>query len=87
MGCEMANRNTLSVNSLENFKKWLEIDGWKLQETKGDYEVLRAIKEGRKHPLIVYKRHETNGAKDLAHYTVLDRDIGVIRAYLKSKGE
>lgn len=79
----MANRNTLSVNKLEAFKTWLEKDGFELQETKGFYEALRAVKKDRKYPLIVYFRHETNNGKKLVHYSVLDRDMGVIRAFLK----
>ena len=81
----MANRNTLSVKAIDNFKKWLEEYGWQVQEPKGDYEVLRATKEGRKHPLIVYYRFDTNGGKELVHYTVLDRDMGAVRAFLKKK--
>jgi hypothetical protein len=81
----MANRGTLSVTKLKNFEAWLISDGWQIQESKGDYEVLRATKEGRKHPLIVYYRHDTNGGKELVHYTVFDRDMGVVRAYLKKK--
>ena len=81
----MANRNTLSVKDIFEFKIWLEKDGWKLQETKGFYEALRAVKQGRKHPLIVYYRHDTNNGTELQHYTVLDRDMGVVWAYLKEK--
>lgn len=81
----MANRNTLAVTKLDDFKDWLVLDGWQIQEPNGDYEVLRATKEGRKHPLIVYYRHDTNGGKALVHYTLLDRDVGVARAYLKKK--
>ena len=81
----MANRNTLSVTSLANFTEWLIGDGWQIQKPKGDYEVLRATKEGRKHPLIIYYRHDTNGGKKLVHYTVLDRDMGAVRAFLKKK--
>ena len=81
----MANRSTLSVNKIDEFKAWLEKDGWQIQETKGFYEVLRAVKQGRKHPLLVYFRHDTNNETKLVHYTVLDRDIGVVWEYLKEK--
>ncbi len=81
----MANRNTLSVRTIDKFKHWLVADGWQIQEPKGDYEVLRATKEGRKHPLLVYYRHDTNGGEELVHYTVADRDMGVVRAFLKKK--
>lgn len=83
----MANRHTLSVDSIDHFKKWLISDGWQTQEPKGYYEVLRATKEGKKHPLVVYKRHDTNGGKELVHFTVADRDMGVVRAFLKTKRE
>ena len=83
----MANRHTLHINDIDNFKKWLISDGWQIQDTKGFYEVLRAIKESKKHPLIVYYRHDTNRGKDLVHYTVADRDMGVVRAYLKERKE
>lgn len=81
----MANRNTLSVIAIDDFKSWLVSNGWQIQVPRGFYEVLRATKEGRKHPLIVYWRHDTNGGKELVHYTVLDRDMGAVRAFLKNK--
>lgn len=81
----MANRHIIAVNKLDDFKAWLGTDGWQIQEPKGDFEVLRATKDGRKHPLLVYYRHDTNGGKELVHYTVCDRDMGVVRAYLKKK--
>lgn len=83
----MANRNTLSVKKIDEFKAWLEKNGWQLQKTKGFYEVLRAVKQGRKHPLIVYYRHDTHKGTELVHYTVLDRDFGVVKAFLRSKYE
>ena len=79
----MANRHTLSVKRLDEFKEWLENNGWQVQETKGFYEVLRAVKENRKHPFIVYWRHDTNNGNELVHYTVLDRDMGIIRQFLR----
>ena len=79
----MANRNTLSVKRLDEFKEWLENNGWQVQETKGFYEALRAVKKDRKHPLIVYWRHNTNNGNELVHYTVLDRDMGIIRQFLR----
>lgn len=81
----MANRHTLAVTKLDDFKEWLVSDGWQIQEPKGDYEVLRATKEGRKHPLIAYYRFTTNGGKELVHYTVSDRDSGVVGAYIRDR--
>ena len=51
---------------------------------KGEYEVLRAVKQGRKNPLIIYKRLSTNAGNSLVHLLVLDRDCGVIRAFIQS---
>ena len=79
----MANRHTLAVAKLDDFKAWLVSDGWQIQEPKGFYEILRATKEGRKHPLLVYYRHDTNRGTDLVHYTVADRDSGVVGAYIR----
>ncbi len=42
----MANRNTLSVNKIDEFKSWLEKDGWQLQDTKGFYEMYETKNKG-----------------------------------------
>lgn len=80
----MANRHTLARTKLNDFVEWLISDGWKIQEPKGSYEVLRATKEGRKHPLIVYKRHPARST-ELEHYTICDRDCGVVGAYIRDR--
>ena len=74
----MANRYTLHISKLEDFKKWLVKDGWEIEEPKGIYEVLRARKQGRQNPLIVYTKAD---AKE--HLSIMDRDSGVIGAFLK----
>lgn len=83
----MANRCTLSVSKLGDFKEWLKRDGWIIQEPKGYWEVLRAVKQGRKRPLVVYKRMDTLRGNEIEHYTVEDRDMGVVWAFLKSRKE
>ncbi len=80
----MKTRNLLAVSRLDRFKNWLVEEGWQLQGTKGEYEVLRAVKQGRKNPLIIYKRLSTNAGNSLVHLSVLDRDCGVIRAFIQS---
>lgn len=77
----MANRNTLSTSKLDKFKEWLINNGWTLQKTKGVYEVVRATKQGYKYPLIVYDRNKS----PLGHFTVLDRDMKIIRDFLGEK--
>ena len=74
----MANRHTLHISKLEDFKKWLVKDGWEIEEPKGIYEVLRARKYGRQNPLIVYTKADVK-----EHLSVMDRDSGVIGAFLK----
>lgn len=81
----MANRHILAVMKLDDFKNWLISDGWQIQEPKGFYEALRATKEGKKHPLIIYSRLATNGGKEPMHFSVADEDCGVVRAYLRDR--
>ena len=74
----MADRSRLHINKLEEFKEWLVKDGWEIGEPKGDWEVLRARKSGRQNPLIIYTKMN---AKE--HLSVMDRDSGVIGAFLR----
>ena len=74
----MANRHALHISKLEDFKKWLVKDGWEIEEPKGDYEVLRARKQSRRNPLIVYRKSDVK-----EHLSLMDRDSGVIGAFLR----
>ena len=74
----MADRRRLHISKLEDFKEWLVKDGWEIEEPKGVWEVLRARKAGRQNPLIIYTKAD---AKE--HLSVMDRDSGVIGAYLR----
>ena len=73
----MATRNLLHQSKLGDFTEWLVLDGWKIHPSKGLYEVLRAKKHDRL--LIVYRKAD---AKE--HYSVMDKDCGVVRAFLRS---
>lgn len=75
----MANRNTLHINAIDDFKKWLIDDGWEIQTPKGFYEVIRATK-GRK-TFIAFIRLKSN----LQHLSTSDENASVVRAYLKDK--
>ena len=68
----MARRNLLHKSKLEDFKNWLEFDGWTLEDTKGFYEVLRASKCKRK--FILFSRLELK-----EHYSVRDDDDRSVR--------
>ena len=74
----MADRYRLHKSKLEDFKNWLINDGWTIENPKGTWEVLRARKEGRKNPLLVYTKMD---AKE--HLSVMDRDRSVLGAYLR----
>ena len=78
----MANRNTLHISKLDEFKEWLIADGWTITDhSKNAYAVLRAEKKSvRKNPLIVYKKNNSE-----EHLSVADHDYPVVRAFLNSK--
>ncbi|GIO84557.1 hypothetical protein J25TS5_14890 [Paenibacillus faecis] len=69
-------RNTLHKSKIVSFRNWLEAEGWEMEQTKGDYEVLRARKNKRL--LLIYDR---NGGD---HLSYADTYEGVVRAFLKS---
>jgi hypothetical protein len=73
----MVNRNTLHQSHLPEFETWLPLDGWTTEPAKGDYEVLRARKNGRL--MIIYKRLHSQ------HLTVDVRFNGVVRAFIKQR--
>lgn len=72
----MANRHTLHKSKLTTFRDWLISDGWKIEDTKGFYEVLRA-KKGKR-VLIVYERFDMK-----EHYSLADRDCPIVRQFLR----
>lgn len=76
----MANRSLLHRSKVEDFKSWLQEDGWQIEQTKGIYEIVRATKGTRK-PLIVYTRDN----KGKEHITVQERDVPVVRAYIRDR--
>lgn len=78
----MANRHTLAVTKLNDFKEWLIKDGWEIQDTKGYWEVLRAVKQGKKRPILVYRRIDSNNGTPLVHYSIDERDLGIINQFI-----
>jgi hypothetical protein len=77
---DMAKRSLLHRSKIEDFKAWLQEDGWQIEKTKGIYEVVRATKPNRK-PLIAY----TRGNKEGEHVSVQERDESVVRAYARDR--
>ena len=72
-------KRAIPITQLDDLRDWLIINEWEIQNTEGPYEVLRATKLKRKRPLVVY---EGIDAKD--HLYVADRDMGVIKAYIRN---
>lgn len=81
----MANRHTLCPQNIEQFKEYLLSNGYVIQAPVGYYEVLRATHKERKHPIIVYRRLSSNGGGELVHYSVLDRDMSVVKNFFMSR--
>lgn len=75
----MANRQTLHKSRLKAFAQWLVYDGWKIEEPKGEYEVLRATKKNKKKPLLIYKTLKDN----FEHYTYADEFNGIVKQFVK----
>ena len=81
----MANRNTLAVSYLDDFREWLVSQRWNIEGTRGFYEVLRARKDGRSRPLIVWKRDSNRRGAETTHLSIDDRDYGIIADYLAER--
>ncbi len=77
----MAYRNVLHKSKLEDFKNWLISKGWIIKIPKGEYEVLRAVKDGEK-PLIVFTR-----LKVKEHYSVPDSHIELVYQFINERKE
>jgi hypothetical protein len=77
----MRARNLLHRTKLDEFKQWLESHGHRLQEPKGDYEVLRwKGKKGKPMPM-VFDRHEGD------HLTTNATATGYVRQWVNSRTE
>lgn len=64
----MKNRITVRHGLLTDLANWLIENGWTIQEPKGEYEVLRACKQGYVRPLLIYDRDKGCG------YSIDERD-------------
>ena len=75
----MKNRRALKHGMLPDFKEYLERTGWKLEEPKGKYEVLRARKEDYPRPILVHDRERGCG------YSVDERELDIYKQYSKDR--
>lgn len=71
-------RNLLHKSKLNAFADWLVENGYTVVEPKGDYEVLRAVKENA--PVIIYTRQK---AKE--HYTVQGKDYSLVKQFIMER--
>ena len=76
----MANRHTLAITSLEDFKEWLISKGWQIEPTKGYYEVLRARHKDYKYPLIIHKKSDAT-----MHLSIDERQLRIYKQYFNEK--
>lgn len=74
----MAIRNLLHLNKLDDFREWMEYQGWEAVPTKGEFEILRLIKLNEK-PIILYQRF------DCDHAVVQDKDYKLVKRFVFGK--
>lgn len=77
----MKNRITVRHGLLTDLANWLIENGWTIQEPKGEYEVLRACKQGYVRPLLIYDRDKGCG------YSIDERDEKVYRKWQNDRNK
>lgn len=76
----MKNRTTVRHGMLEDLKNYLAKSGWKLEDTVGQYEILRARRPGYPRPLIIHDR--SSGG---CGYSIDERDAKVYAGWKKNR--
>lgn len=76
----MKNRMTVKHGMLTDLKKYLVQSGWKLEEPKGEFEVLRARRPDYPRPLLIHDR--TTGG---CGYSIDERDMKIYRGWQRSR--
>ena len=77
----MANRNTLHINKLEEFKEFLSLNNIAYRPGKGLWQALQIMT--RKHGWqCIYTRMDMP-----EHYTIQDKLYPLVRRFLRDKGE
>lgn len=75
----MANRNTLHISRLNDFKHFLESKGYTaLPLSRNPYEVLRMKKD--KNTVILYQK---DNAKE--HLSVMDKNYKLVRKFIRNQ--
>ena len=76
----MKNHTTVKHGMIDDLREYLLRSGWKLEEPKSEYEVLRARKKGYPVPLMIWDR--TSGG---IGYSIDERDMKVYRGWQRSR--
>lgn len=76
----MKNRTVVKHGMLEDLKAYLQHSGWTIEEPAGEFEVLRARRNGYPRPLIVYDR--SSGG---CGYSIDERDMSVYKGWQKNR--
>lgn len=76
----MKNRTAVHHGLLTDLALYLKRSGWTLEMPKGEYEVLRARKNGYPRPLLIHDR--TSGG---CGYSIDERDIKVYRKWYSDR--
>ena len=77
---QMKNRTTVRHGMLDDLKAYLTQSGWKIEPTKGAYEVLRAVNKQYPRPLLVYDR--TSGG---CGYSIDERDLTIYNGWRRNR--
>lgn len=80
----MAERALLHRSKFNDFRSWLQTNGWVIEEIKDrgtpfngfNYKILQARCKDRREPLMVYDRHDGD------HLSLLDRDTQFVRQFI-----
>lgn len=81
----MANRNSLHVSKLQEFRAFCEGRGWIVAAPKGEFEVLRMTKPNEQVPLIVHRRLASRTKTELQHLSVHGHSERMVRKFLNQK--
>lgn len=76
----MKNRVTVQHGMLDDLIEYLTKSGWSIETPIGEYEVLRARKNGYPRPLLVHNR--TSGG---CGYSIDERDLKIFQGWKKNR--
>lgn len=81
----MRSRQLLHVNDLNDFSNFLKSHGWQINPPKGEWEVLRAVREDHKDPLLVYTKAQTHRGNPVRHLTTFGLSLEWAHMYYDNK--